>query len=150
MHKEIERKFLVSDASFLSGHDVRHTHFAQAYLAPEALRYAFKPDGGNYEFRVCFSEGSLGTLLTTQVPAEDYATLQEILYTRDGGPKVMPRVRILDDEGQLKGLITAEVEFSANEDPGKLELPDWVGPDVSEDITYSNAWLAEFGLKGSR
>jgi CYTH domain-containing protein len=48
-------------------------------------------------------------------------------------------------EGPLQGLATAEVEFSESENPMDLTLPDWVGRDVSEEIEYSNAWLAEFG-----
>jgi CYTH domain-containing protein len=42
------------------------------------------------------------------------------------------------------GLWLAEIELKSEDE--KFEKPDWVGEEVTEDIRYTNAYLAEFGL----
>jgi len=44
----------------------------------------------------------------------------------------------------LAGLWLAEIEL-ANEDT-KFDRPEWLGQEVTEDIRYSNAYMAEHGL----
>lgn len=46
----------------------------------------------------------------------------------------------------LSGLWLAEIELE-HEDT-KFDRPDWLGQEVTEDIRYSNAYMAEHGLPG--
>ena len=47
--------------------------------------------------------------------------------------------------GKLQGLVIAEVElFSADE---QLDLPTWIGKEVTGDLRYYNSDLAKKGLK---
>ena len=47
--------------------------------------------------------------------------------------------------GKLQGLIIAEVELSAAGD--QLDLPTWIGKEVTGDPRYYNSNLAKKGLK---
>jgi CYTH domain-containing protein len=48
--------------------------------------------------------------------------------------------------GELRGLVTAEVEFSSERAAEDFQPPDWFGQDVTEDSRYKNQWLARHGL----
>jgi CYTH domain-containing protein len=48
-------------------------------------------------------------------------------------------------DGDLSGLVTAEVEFSSERDADAFEPPSWLGSDVTGDARYSNQSLAEHG-----
>lgn len=45
-------------------------------------------------------------------------------------------------EGDLEGLIFAEVEFESKEEALSFESPDWFAEDVTSDKKYSNSHLA--------
>lgn len=45
-------------------------------------------------------------------------------------------------EGDLKGLIIVEVEFTSREAAENFQEPEWFGEDVSGDIRYTNSYLA--------
>jgi adenylate cyclase len=47
--------------------------------------------------------------------------------------------------GDLAGLVTAEVEFGSEEDAEAYVAPDWLGPDITEDLRYKNQRLARDG-----
>jgi len=47
--------------------------------------------------------------------------------------------------GDLDGLLTAEVEFPSEEAAEAYDVPDWLGPDVTEDPRYKNQRLARDG-----
>src|SRR4051794_41058207 len=48
-------------------------------------------------------------------------------------------------EGELRGLVVAEVEFDSEEAAEAFTPPDWLGPDVTEDGRYKNQRLARDG-----
>lgn len=62
-------------------------------------------------------------------------------------------------EGQLQGLVLAEAEFSSDEEAAALDLPEFVGNEVSNDIRFTGgnivrasraevaAWVAEYGIR---
>jgi CYTH domain-containing protein len=43
--------------------------------------------------------------------------------------------------GENQGLVIAEVELKEEEEP--LELPDWIGDEVTSDERYYNSYLSE-------
>lgn len=45
-------------------------------------------------------------------------------------------------EGDLEGLIMVEVEFPSKEAAEKFQPPEWFGTEVSNDIRYTNSYLA--------
>jgi adenylate cyclase len=47
--------------------------------------------------------------------------------------------------GDLDGLVIAEVEFDSEEAADAFAAPDWLGPDVTEDVRYKNQRLARDG-----
>jgi len=49
-------------------------------------------------------------------------------------------------EGDLDGLVTAEVEFPDEASALAFDAPDWLGRDVTEDPRYGNRVLAVEGL----
>jgi CYTH domain-containing protein len=48
-------------------------------------------------------------------------------------------------DGDLKGLMTAEVEFPSEREADEFEPPSWLGTDVTGDRAYSNQSLATRG-----
>ena len=49
-------------------------------------------------------------------------------------------------EGGLEGLITAEVEFSSENESLNFIPPDWFGPEITSDKRYKNQSLAVHGI----
>ena len=47
--------------------------------------------------------------------------------------------------GDLDGLVTAEVEFASEEAADAFDAPEWLGPDITEDLHYKNQRLARDG-----
>jgi adenylate cyclase len=47
--------------------------------------------------------------------------------------------------GDLDGLVTAEVEFPSEEAAEAYVAPEWLGPDITEDLRYKNQRLARDG-----
>ena len=48
-------------------------------------------------------------------------------------------------EGDLEGLVVAEIEFSSEEEASAFEPPDWLGEEVTGDRRYLNETLATEG-----
>ena len=49
-------------------------------------------------------------------------------------------------DGELNGLVTAEVEFPSEREADEYEPPSWLGTEVTGDSDYSNQSLAQRGL----
>ncbi len=49
-------------------------------------------------------------------------------------------------EGNLKKLLTAEVEFNSEEESWKFDPPDWFGEEITSDRRYKNQSLAINGI----
>ena len=63
-----------------------------------------------------------------EIDADDGAVIELDVYT-----------------GDLEGLVVAEVEFDSEEAAEAFAAPDWLGPDVTEDLRYKNQRLARDG-----
>lgn len=146
MGTEIERKFLVVGEGWRAGEGTR---YRQGYL----------PTTGEVTVRVRLS-GEHGFLTIKgptvglqraefeyEVPIEEARELLDTLCTR---PQIEKTRYELEHAGRLwqvdefhaenQGLVMAEVEIE-NEDE-EVELPPWVGTEVSDDPRYTNARLA--------
>ena len=49
-------------------------------------------------------------------------------------------------EGELSGLILAEVEFETEEEANHFTPPEWFGEDVTFSKSYQNSTLSRYGL----
>lgn len=147
MGKEIERKFLVQDESWRSAVE-NSANLRQAYVAIE--------DGTTVRVRLAGPEARL----TIKGPAEGLArsefeypvpaTDAEALWQLCGDrvvEKTRHRVRFgghvweIDEfAGRNAGLVLAEVELQSVDE--HVELPSWLGPEVSGDGRFDNANLS--------
>jgi adenylate cyclase len=150
---EIERKFLVDTDAWRAG-VIASRELCQFYLSL----------GGRTSVRVRI-EGDRRAWLTVKsaavgrarhefeyvLPIED---ARQMMALADGA--VIEKVRYLVPHGGLtwevdvfggenKGLVVAEVELKRVDQP--VELPPWVGPEVTADRRYYNASLAQRPLK---
>ncbi|MET3897528.1 adenylate cyclase [Devosia sp. UYZn731] len=148
MAKEIERKFLVnSDAwrraasgseaivqGYLARGDgvtvrIRIFEDARAVLTIKAGGTAFSRD--EYEYEVPLEDGR--ELLA-------HAGQQVIAKRRYTVPYAGRDWEVDVFEGRHAGLVLAEIEMESED--ARVELPDWVGKDVTGDERYYNSALA--------
>ena len=152
--KEVERKFLLSaPPPDLTGHPAKA--IAQGYLAidpagsevrvrrkdDETLltvkigtglvrgEEEFAIDGDRFERLWAMTEGRQVSKTRYFVPLDGGLTAEIDLY-----------------DGELQGLVTAEIEFSDEASALAYEAPDWLGEDVTGDVRYNNRTLAVDGI----
>ena len=146
---EIERKFLVKGDRWRSlgtGEFYRQGYLATAQ-AGATVRVRVAGDRGYITVKGT-TVGSRRAEFEYQIPVSD---AQEMLDTLCHQPLIeKTRYKIplgsliweVDEfAGANAGLIVAEVEL---QDPQQaIELPDWIGLEVTEDARYFNAYLAQ-------
>ncbi|MBW4616615.1 MAG: CYTH domain-containing protein [Desmonostoc vinosum HA7617-LM4] len=148
MAKEIERKFLVQ------GDDWRKlakgSFYCQGYIATlgaATVRVRIVGNQGYLTIKgpsIKYSRSEFEYL----IPLEDAQQMLNTLCDRPFIEKVRYTVELgdliweIDEfEGVNKGLILAEVELSNEEQ--KIELPTWIGEEVSENPKYFNSNLVK-------
>ena len=146
--KEIERKFLVSDDSFLSQATSSH-RIAQGYLTARRVtaRVRIYDDKGYITFKGKSKDGGLSRFESeSQIPLR----CAELLLTRCRG--TVEKIRHLVpysgyiwevDQflGRNEGLVVAEVEMQSTTE--KPPLPEWVWTEVTSDFHYRNSYLVQ-------
>jgi adenylate cyclase len=153
MPVEIERKFLVASESWRAAAGAG-VPIDQGYLSvagPFAVRVRRMGDAG---FLTIKSNDSGLTRLEFEysIPAAHADAMLSQLGT--DGLRLEKMRFLLNHEGHewsvdvfggaLAGLVLAEIELS---DPDEtFAKPDWLGAEVTDDLRYRNAALAEFGL----
>jgi adenylate cyclase len=152
MAKEIERKFLVSDLSVLTG--VVGTPIAQGYVAHGGLLVRVRRAGdkafvtlkGPREGLTC-GEWEYPIPLKDAVEMLDgYSTGGSVSKTRYLVPVGAHTFEVDVFKGPLAGLVIAEVEMADENET--VELPAWLGREVSTDMAYTNVNLAKVGSIG--
>ena len=154
MGREIERKFLV-----------RAPGWRDVVAYTQTLRQGYLAKRGDLSVRIRIIDGAAGWLTIKHggtaldraefeypVPA---AEAQELLGVCEGRliekhrhHLILPGGDWVVDEfaGQLAGLVLVEVEIADARQP--LDLPDWLGPEVTGDPRYYNATLAGMTADG--
>lgn len=147
MAEEIERKFLVRNDSWRAS--VRKsTPFHQGYLCTETernVRVRTKGDKAVLTIKGK-AEGLRRLEFEYAIPMSDAETILDTLCL----PTVIQKTRHLVDHGGLvweidefaganEGLVVAEVELESEDQ--QVDLPPWVGDEVSDDPKYLNANL---------
>jgi adenylate cyclase len=85
-------------------------------------------EGERFERLWPLTEGRRVEKTRYEIPAGDGLTIELDVYA-----------------GDLDGLVTAEVEFASEEAAEAFVAPDWLGPDITEDVRYKNQRLARDG-----
>ncbi len=89
----------------------------------------FEIDADRFERLWAMTDGRQVSKTRYFVPLEDGLTAEIDLY-----------------DGELEGLVTAEVEFPDEETALAYRAPDWLGEDVTGDKRYANRTLATDGI----
>jgi adenylate cyclase len=145
-HREIERKFLVTAANWRQAAQKRDVR--QGYLSLDkerTVRVRLAAGKGTITIKG-MSQGIARPEFEYGIPSEDARALLDQLCLRP----LIEKTRYLVPwggltwevdvfEGENEGLIVAEVEL-ASEDQ-EIELPDWIGEEVTGDPRYFNASL---------
>lgn len=148
MALEIERKFLVDEKKFPAQILINGEKISQGYLSVEPARTVRVRIKGERGFLTIKSAnvGIVRQEFEYEIPLED---AEEILKLCE---KVLEKVRYKVEYaghiweidifgGRLAGLILAEVELKTPKEI--LELPDWLGAEVSDNPRYFNSNLAK-------
>ncbi|MBD2058552.1 CYTH domain-containing protein [Oculatella sp. FACHB-28] len=148
MATEIERKFLVVGDEWRKS--AIGTLYRQGYIFSDVRRTVRVRVAGEKGFLTI--KGTAVGLVRPEfeyaIPTEDATLMLDTLCDRPLIEKTRHVLRQGDltweiDEfaGENQGLIVAEVELSDENQP--VELPSWIGPEVSHDPRYFNAALAK-------
>ncbi len=146
MGKEIERKFLVTGdgwralgegivyrqgyLSTVKERTVRiRTINDKAYLTVKGLTHGISRVEYEYEIPVTDADEMLDELCERPL-------IEKTRYTISTSGHIW---EIDEFDGENRGLILAEVELSSEDQA--VDLPDWIGAEVSEDPRYYNANL---------
>jgi CYTH domain-containing protein len=152
--QEIERKFLVDGNVPFDLGDHPCDRISQGYISID-------PDGTEVRLRAMDGQLLLGvksgparTRVEEELEIDEFCF--ESLWRLTEGRRiekwrfVVPADGHLEIEvdvydGDLKGLMTAEVEFPSEREADEFEPPSWLGTDVTGDRAYSNQSLATRG-----
>ncbi len=153
MIKEIERKFLVKNLpSEYQLH--KHSEIVQGYISidGDGTEVRLRKMDNSYTITVKTGKGLVREEYQILIPQEHF----QILWSTTSGRRIKKTRYFINHHGfilqldiysgHLKGLITAEVEFSSIEESEKFTPPDWIGEDVTNDIRYKNKNLAIYGI----
>lgn len=144
---EIERKFLVDASKLPAQILVDGEKISQGYLCSEPARTVRVRTKGKRGFLTVKSAnvGIVRKEFEFEIPLDDAEeilklcpnVLQKVRYKIEHAGKIW-EVDVFS--GRHDGLILAEVELSAENE--LVELPDWLGEEVSNDPRYFNSSLA--------
>ncbi len=151
--KEIERKFLVSELP-PNLDQYEHKAIQQGYLAidPNGTEVRVRDKGGKHTMTVK-SKGDLtrgereSPISSEQFdifwPATEGRRVEKTRYTI---PHQGHTIELDIYEGNLQGLVTAEVEFGDWHDADDFTPPEWFSGEVTYDDRFKNQQLAQFGI----
>lgn len=150
---EIERKFLVGTPPE-NFEDYEHTQIRQGYLVigEDGSEARVRDKNGAYTLTVKskgeLSRGEWESPITEEQfniwwPATVGKRVEKTRYTIPYGENV---IEFDIYEGDLAGLMTAEVEFTSEAAADSFKAPEWFAVDVTSDKTFKNQQLALNGL----
>jgi CYTH domain-containing protein len=147
---EIERKFLVSDPPDLD--DTESDEIEQGYLAIGADgEVRLRRKGEN----LLLTAKRGGGISRDEAEVDLDRGAFERLWPLTGGRRLHKRRHVLPQgdlrieldvyEGELEGLVVAEIEFETEDEARAFQPPDWIGDEVTGDDRYLNETLAAEG-----
>lgn len=149
MAKEIERKFLVRDASILYG--MEGCRMVQGYLGNEPVTTRVRVAGDDAYITVKSRPTGISCgeweYSVPRRDAEEMLALPGVRTVEKTRYKIPVGERVFEVDvfhGRHAGLVLAEVELPSED--AAVAIPDWIGEEVSGQREYTNAFLA---LQGS-
>ena len=152
MGLEIERKFRLSAMPPWIG-ECEWVSIRQGYVALEPDREVRVREAGD---RRTLTVKSGSGLVRGEVEVEISDAQLEELWPLTAGRRVEKRRHLREApagtfeidvyEGELSGLLIAEVEFASVEGSDAFRPPAWLGGEVTGDDRYANRALAEAGI----
>jgi len=144
---EIERKFLIKPELWQP--PVNGVEIKQGYLSVDPERVVRVRVAGEKAFLTIKGKpvGIVRTELEYEIPKNEAEVLlnlcldfpvEKIRFKEKIGELVW-EIDIF--KGENEGLIMAEVELA--DENQNVDLPDWVGDEVSSDSRYYNSWLSQ-------
>jgi adenylate cyclase len=146
MAKEIERKFLLAGNAWREG--ANGVRYRQGYLSTEAGRTVRVRMAGDQGYLTIKGKSNGASRLEYEyaIPAADADEMLDALCLRPIIEKVRFKIpyagmtwEVDEFEGDNAGLLVAEVELQSEEQ--QVELPPWIGEEVTGDQRYYNASL---------
>ena len=145
MAKEIERKFLLKNDNWRR--NAKGTFYKQGYLSTQKERTARVRVSGQQAYLTIKgpSHGASRLEFEYKIPVNDALEILQLCEkpiiekTRYIVQYKKLKWEIDEFEGENKGLILAEIELT-HEDQ-KIELPEWIGDEVTGNPAYYNASL---------
>ena len=152
---EIERKFLVSNIDNCLHNHTKSTSIVQGYMSfdPERTVRIRKTDTKAFLTIKGKSNDKGDTRFEWEKEIQENEATQllglclgqTIRKTRYLVPHQSHLFEVDVFSGKLQGLVIAEVELSADDE--QLDLPTWIGEEVTGDPRFYNSDLANNGLK---
>jgi len=151
--QEIERKFLIKSLPE-NLEQYPHEDIVQGYLAinENGNEVRLRQKGNKY-FQTVKSEGEkIRFESEIEITEEQFNSLWEatkgkrIEKTRYEIPCENGIIELDIYRGDLDGLLSAEIEFSNEEDSNKFIIPEWLSTEVTNDKEYKNQNLALHGI----
>jgi adenylate cyclase len=147
MGTEIERKFLVVGDGWRAG--ASGTSYIQGYLSRDVARIVRVRKAGPSAYLTIkgIAEGSSRPEFEYSIPLSDARQLMGLCLlplvekTRYVLKYSGKRWEVDEFHGDNRGLILAEIELSREGEP--IEIPPWIGQEVSGDPRYFNSYLSE-------
>jgi adenylate cyclase len=153
---EIERKFLIdhlpSSITGLRGAVIRQGYII-ATQGGDELRIRQKQT--HYFLTVKSGEGLSRTEIEIELSQDQFQQLwphtkgRRVSKTRYTLPVGNHTAELDCFDGDLAGLVMAEVEFSSENESRHFSPPDWFGAEVTQDRRYKNNHLAVCGIPGN-
>ena len=147
MGKEIERKFLVKDRSFKNTYEGHH-EIKQGYLAideKKVIRVRTLDDKGFITIKGK-PTGITRSEFEYEIPKREALEMMQTLCD-----SLIEKIRYIVPIGGMnweidefinenQGLVVAEIELDT--ESRNFEIPEWLGPEVTHDKRYYNAYLS--------
>ena len=153
---EIERKFLVSSTEFFALADSK-VYIKQGYLSKDphrTVRVRIKDERAFLTIKGISSESGMSRFeWEKEIALEEGETLMRLCL-----PSIIEKTRFIVPQGTLtfevdvferehKGLILAEIELPSEKTT--INLPPWIGKEVTGDKRYYNSYLSSKESKNS-
>ena len=148
---EIERKWVL-DAPPEGLEQREHERVEQGYVAlDDHAEVRVRRKGGKHTLTIKSEPGLTRVEEELAIDADRFASLwaltegRRVVKTRHLVPLGELTVEVDVYEGDLGGLVTAEVEFPSEEASSAFDPPEWLGREVTGDPRYANRALAVNG-----
>jgi adenylate cyclase len=151
--REIERKFLVK---LLPENLEQYPHedIVQGYLVvtEDGTEIRLRQRGEKHFQTVKSGSGKIRLESEIEITANQFNSLWEVTKgkrikkTRYEIPNESGVIELDVYHGDLDGLLSAEMEFSNEEESNKFVAPEWMSEEITDDKRYKNQNLALHGM----